>query len=333
MGVPLVVILGAGASRGSGKYRREPLRPPLTIDLFDERSYGDLLKLYDLAHQAGRYITQERALDNTLGLEKALHSLGTSDHQHHRQMALAVPLYLQHLLHAVSEAHYSKAFRYDRLIERLLRLDFVCFMTLNYDVMLDRRLDALHPLNTFDDYIDSAKNWWLIKLHGSVNWFFMGSNRFDPATPTKDLAWDPEDIRCASPRSTLAEIRGSDYDGSILRYPALALPEGPDDHLVLPNKQRIYARQRLEREEIDLLVIGYSGLDKAVLSLLNEAQPTIRRLTVVNRGFDEALHVRERFREAGLTAASVDVWRGSFDDWADEGGGLNRLVEQYNDPP
>src|SRR5262245_44640782 len=135
MTVPLVVILGAGASRGSANYAKR-LRPPLTINLFDEEVYGDQLRRYDLAHQAGRYIAQERQLDDTLGLERALHELRTSNFEHHRQMALAVPLYLQDVLHAVSEQHYAHAFRYDRLIERLLRLDFVCFITLNYDVML-----------------------------------------------------------------------------------------------------------------------------------------------------------------------------------------------------
>ena len=156
MAVPLVVILGAGASRGSADYAAR-LRPPLTIDLFDESVYGEQLRRYDLAHQAGRYITQERAMNGTLGLEQALHELRTSNFEHHRQMALAVPPYLQDLLHAVSEQHYSRALRYDRLIERLLRLDFVCFITLNYDLLLDRRLNALHRLATFDDYIT---NWF-----------------------------------------------------------------------------------------------------------------------------------------------------------------------------
>jgi hypothetical protein len=53
--VPLVVILGAGASRGSGQYRpssiqlaNQPLVPPLTVNLFDERRYDEVLSRYDL---------------------------------------------------------------------------------------------------------------------------------------------------------------------------------------------------------------------------------------------------------------------------------------------
>jgi hypothetical protein len=65
--VPLVVILGAGASRGSGFFQDNarlpsvPEVPPLTVDLFNEEKYGPILREYDLAHQAGRFIEQERA--------------------------------------------------------------------------------------------------------------------------------------------------------------------------------------------------------------------------------------------------------------------------------
>src|SRR3954452_5256331 len=169
--VPLVVILGAGASRGAGDAWGD-LRPPLTVDLFDEDDYGHLLQEYDLAHQAGRYIADECAGDDALSIEQVLHSLRHSEHVHHRRMAYSVPPYLQHLLHSVSEAHYRHVYRYDRLIERLLRLPYVCFMTLNYDVLLDRRLAAHHPLNDFEHYISEDKNWSLIKLHGSVNWVY-----------------------------------------------------------------------------------------------------------------------------------------------------------------
>jgi hypothetical protein len=81
-----------------------------------------VLSQYDLAHQAGRFITAERADNDALALEHVLHDLRTSEHAHHRHMAIAVPPYLQDLLLTVSEKHYTRGSRYDRLIERLLRL-------------------------------------------------------------------------------------------------------------------------------------------------------------------------------------------------------------------
>ena len=331
MAVPLVVILGAGASRGSAEYGTR-LRPPLTIDLFDEAVYGEQLRAYDLAHQAGRFISQERRLDDTLGLEQALHSLRTSQFEHHRQMALAVPPYLQDLLHAVSAQHYSEAFRYDRLIERLLRLEFVCFITLNYDVLLDRRLNAHYTLATLDDYISTHKNWWLIKPHGSVNWFHPASHQFQPAAPPKYLGWEEHEFECELPTASLAEIRGS-FDGmETSRYPALAIPEGPDDRLVMPEKHAAHVRARLgSAHQIDLLVIGYSGLDTKVLDLLRSTEPDVRYLTIVDRGHDSAIAVRDRLRERGFTWVWEYLAPGDFAGWTD-GGGLDTLVDEYDGP-
>lgn len=180
------------------------------MDLFDEEQYGADLERYDLAHQAARYIAAERADDDALALEAALHRLRTSDYKHHRHMALVVPPYLQDLLHGVSAA-YQSAFRYDRLIERLLRLPYVFFVTLNYDTLLDRRLNVHHPLRTADDYISDDKNWSLIKLHGSVNWWHPTDKPYDVHAPPSDLAWDGDRFGIASPIAGLSDLRGREF--------------------------------------------------------------------------------------------------------------------------
>src|SRR5687768_6409066 len=203
MAVPLVTILGAGASLASGDYGDDLYRPPLTVDLFDEDRFGSVLSRYELAHQAGRFITHERADDDALALEHVLHALRTSEHAHHRHMAIAVPPYLQELLLSISERHHSDAHRYDRLIERLLRLPYVFFVTLNYDLLLDRRLNSHHALGTFKDYITEDKNWSLLKLHGSVNWFHPTPAPFVPGTPRPDLEWDSERFECVGVNATL----------------------------------------------------------------------------------------------------------------------------------
>jgi hypothetical protein len=332
MSVPLVVILGAGASRGSGDYGEE-LRPPLTVDLFDTELFGSLLAEYDMAHQAGRFIAREQTRDSALALEHVLHQLSTSNFAHHRQMAKAVPPYLQHLLHEVSARHYKEAPRYDHLIERLLCLPYVYFATLNYDVMLDRRLATHHPLGSFDDYITRDKNWSLIKLHGSINWFHETSEPFNPASPPPSLHWDYSEFACVPPDATLQAIRDTTLTRTATsNYPALALPEGPDDRLVLPEAHEQFFREGIaEAHQIDLLVLGYSGIDKQVLELLGERRHNVRRLTVVNTDFMAASEVHGRLEEAGVSAVWPEVISGNFADWAD-GGGLNRLVEEYDGP-
>lgn len=327
--VPLVVILGAGASRGAGGPWGD-LPPPLTVDLFDKADYGDLLQKYDLAHQAGRYIAEECASDDAISIEQVLHALRHSEHVHHRRMAYAVPPYLQHLLHSVSASHYRDVYRYDRLIERLLRLPYVCFMTLNYDVLLDRRLAAHHPLNDFEHYISEDKNWSLIKLHGSVNWVYEVPYPLDPYPPTEEMRIEDQALRCYPPDADLESIQGS--VGGLDRYPALAIPEGSEDRLVIPSRHEWWISDRLQAAPtIDLLVIGYSGLDIEILKMLKSIETPFRLRTFVNQSFITAAQVRERFDNAGLKSVWTEVANGDFGEW-EEAGGLDKLVRQFGGP-
>jgi hypothetical protein len=328
-GVPLVILLGAGASAASGNYDPNRLAPPLTVDLFDEDRYAELLHEYDLAHQAGLFIAAERAENDSLALEQILFELRNSEHEHHRKMAAAVPLYLQHLLFRVSEANRSKTVRYDRLIERALRLPYVYFVTLNYDVLLDRRLSGFHRLASMEDYIEADKNWALIKLHGSVNWFYPQHDLFPVLRPPVDINSDNQTIECVPPDAGFEVLRGGGSRATD-RYPALAIPEGPKDRIVLPSRHAWFLRSGLESaQRADLLVIGYSGLDGEALSLLKEANVQIRRMTVVDFDQRSANRVLARFKDAGLEAIWPEPFDGSFEGWVDDGH-LSRLVADFD---
>jgi len=337
--VPLVVILGAGASRGAGFFQDNvrlppaPEVPPLTVDLFSEEKYGPILREYDLAHQAGRFIEQERAQDDALGLETVLHRLSNSEYSHHRHMALAVPPYLQHLLFAVSQGLYSGALHYDRLIERLLCLPYVYFVSLNYDLLFDRRLSAHYQLKTLADYISNEKNWALIKPHGSVNWYH-DSEPYIPSKPPNNLTWNSGRFECTPPDASLEQIRDLRRSGpaNSNRYPALAAPEGPDDRLVLPQEHQEFFYMGLHRaRQIDILVIGYSALDCEVLRLISETRVKVRHITVVSQDQTVATVVLERIMQAGLNPVWSEVIDADFASWSKDGG-LTRLVEEYNGP-
>jgi hypothetical protein len=115
------------------------------------------------------------------------------------------------------------------------------------------------------------------------------------------------------------------------RYPALALPEGPDDGLVLPRLHSAFLNTHLTAtHEIDLLVIGYSGLDRQVLERTSMVGK-VRRMTVVSRNGNEAHGVFDRFREAGIKPAYPNIVNGDFASWTDTGG-LNQLIEEYDGP-
>ena len=70
----------------------------------------------------------------------------------------------------VSKDYAPHPDNYDRLVSEALRLDRVAFVTLNYDTLLDKRLEIHAPINAMSDYVSTTRKWSLVKLHGSVDW-------------------------------------------------------------------------------------------------------------------------------------------------------------------
>lgn len=64
---------------------------------------------------------------------------------------------------------------------------------------------------------------------------------------------------------------------------SLEAPLGEDDEIVCPPQHVAHLLERLGHwDQLDVLVIGYRGLDKGVLDLLAEGGRTIRSLSLVN---------------------------------------------------
>lgn len=333
MSVPIVVLIGAGASYASGDFAAAN-RPPLTRDLFATDKAKALLRTYLLANNASRAIRSLMHADDTVAFEQALRSLREDDENPHlRQLSLALPPYLQALMLAYSEDLHADAERYSLLIIELLKLKtHIIFVSLNYDTLLDSNLGAFSPLDSIGDYVSDTRKWSLIKPHGSANWFTELARPFDPTRPPEDLVVVRRPIESVPvERFSLRSVRGNSNSahGPTRRYPALALPEGPKDDLVLPPQHRDHFVRRLSSAwEIDVLVLGYSALDTEVLDLLARSEAKIRRMTVVNRSPESALNVYHRIRSHGVEAIWPDTFDGSYESWID-GGGLRRWVREF----
>ena len=334
MEVPVIAVIGAGASHVSGAYAPGD-RPPLTRHLFGAGRPQGLLRTYILAQAAGSAIQREMAAENTIEFEAALRRLREDGLRHHLQMALAVPPFLQALLLEYSELLRADAFRYGVLVDEMLKLPTqVHFVSLNYDTLLDNQLSAFSPLRTLDDYIAGDRPWSLIKPHGSVAWFVEQPVVFDPKAPPSDLTVVRAPIECEPVTDLqLSNLRGvpmADPHGPTTRYPAIALPDGPKDELVLPTQHREYFQQALHRtREIHLLVLGYSGLDTEVLRLITHSKCTVRRLTVINANGESALEVFDRIRASGIEPIWEDIYDGSFEQWIDDGA-VRTWVREYS---
>jgi hypothetical protein len=332
---PIIVLVGAGASHVSGSYGVDA-RPPLTRGLFDCARASALLKIYSLARIAGGRIERDMKTDSTLAFEEALLRLRQSKKPHQRQMALAVPLYLQALLLDYSLGLQAEAKRYELLVDELLSVQTqVTFISLNYDTLLDNCLSAFHSLETLDQYINAPQGWSLVKPHGSVNWFVDQDDFFDPTAPPVDMEVQQAPIQCAPLRGlSLAGLRGRPPGDPVgtNRYPAIALPEGPKDELVVPTQHLDHLRRLLGLEsEIDVLVLGYSAIDTEILQLIKDGSAHIRRMTVVNANPESALSVYDKMKAFGIEAVWPDVFDGSYESWIDTDG-LRQWTAEFKGP-
>ena len=247
----LIVVLGAGASAdsvsphvtGTNRVRQ----PPLVRQLFDQR-FADILNRYPMAQFAAADI---RRLDQTsVSIEEFLRKeYAGSTVELTRRKFLSVPLYLQEVMLSVSCDYSPQPDNYDLLISHVFDLlaetdTNVLFVTLNYDLILDRRLDQITPLDTLDSYVHPDRRWALIKLHGSVEWGRMVTTR--PLTdgltnPPAELEVADDIMLARGPLSELGEGRLDSLryqevppHGATLLYPALSAPLGEEDELSCP---------------------------------------------------------------------------------------------------
>jgi hypothetical protein len=230
--------------------------------------------------------------------EKIAISKTTETQRGYRQVAP----YLQHVL-AEASTYTREPDNYNLLVTQALELDRATFITLNYDTLLDTRFGEYEPLNTRDRdwYIAEDRRWSLIKLHGSVNWgwkleFLRGHDSFsrdstdgfnqivDDYVVRGFPTFDNDEIEIFRLRHDLRQIRwNTELLNNAVYYPAIAIPLGPGDTVVCPTDHVRAALEALTQEDgLNILVIGYSGVDDEVLRLFSESGNTVRRLLVAN---------------------------------------------------
>lgn len=337
----LLIVLGAGASADSASDlvpgRNNEWTPPLVRELFDNRFAG-ILNGYPFGQIAAADI--RRVDGDSLSIEQFLRSeYGGSGSELKRRKFLSIPLYLQDVMLQVSYRHSPQPDNYDLLISNVDGLledtDLhVLFVTLNYDLILDRRLHQLAPLNTLDSYVDPNRRWALIKLHGSVDWARRvtrgAASREELLSPQADLVYS-DDIVLARAGfsevgdSSLPDLRYRDVPphGYQVLYPALSVPLGEEDELSCPDTHVRFLRQELQLAEgLHLLVVGYSAIDLEVLKILQETDTPIRSFGIVNRDTQSAREVLARLHErlGGRDLGRGWLWSSSFRDFVQREG-------------
>lgn len=318
----LIVILGAGASYNCVELPskafpapRLPLspitevdegfRPPLTVDLFEPKpKFNEILDRYpkvaSLSEEIRARIRKEESLEKILREMSEISSFQTKKH------VLEISLYLQELFWTISDSFIkSGRSKFSTLVRRVLDSPFekVMFLTLNYDLFLER---ALHEYDDYEfvdieSYVQYTKKWRLVKAHGSVNWgkVLLNGPKFDGDFQTflARVQAQPlfsHEIHLLSGLNKDPRYNPQCRFGQDQKYvfPWLAVPaEGQKDFFCPDN--HIYEAQSFIHDCRNFLFIGFSGLDSHVLELFNGIS-NANRLMVIGANREDARKIYRR---------------------------------------
>lgn len=332
----LIVIVGAGASFDCTP--ETPLgsrRLPLTAELFS-RNYEDVLERHRRVSAVAPGIEDAlRAGDAPVSLERhILEEYRRGGTEEARRVFAAILFYLEDLLSTLSEEanQGSGPVNYKRLSQEAVvsrAIDQVAFISLNYDTILDSWLEAhdTQDIRRIEDYVRADRRWLLLKPHGCVTWrrrahgVFVSSNGVaqDDAssivragsrlTPAGQLLRKSHTGRALDPWTLPGEVNHRGQVQALV--PVIAAPLGPDEDEVLCPDEHIAAfHDRFQAiDAIDVLVIGYSGIDQAVLSMVAQHSLRFRRVRIVN-GRSEPRPTRGHGLYAPARASAEAIARG-----------------------
>ncbi|MCH8310853.1 MAG: SIR2 family protein [Chloroflexi bacterium] len=202
--------------------------------------------------------------------------------------------YLRDLLYKVSREYTHFPSGYVELATKILAdvHHDVLFLVLNYDDLLEQALawmDETYRVEAIHQYVSEDRQAKILKLHGSITWFKRLGRQ-------GNLSWD-EHLRDFDIFEKIDEsdflVRRNHYPANTLvianqhMYPILTAPLAGKslDEAVAPDSHVKVAREFLKTCS-KFLIIGTSGLDEDLMSLLDASIPPTYRhfVNVVGQG-------------------------------------------------
>ena len=314
----LLVVFGAGASFDSVPHLpapdSEPRRPPLANDLFGNRAifvdamvrFGACRALVPNLRKPGVAVEQELA---------KFQQQAETFPERYRQLA-AVLYYLQFAVWECQrlwfELHRGIT-NYGTLLDAIERWRYernerVCFVTFNYDTMLEEAMTQVLrlPFPDLTSYV-SRRDYTVIKLHGSVNWSREVEGFAGKKEPSVQELIDTASTLQLSDRYRLMSgfPIAVDSDKTVV-FPALSIPVAKKDELSCPLGHR-EALAKVIPEVTKVAAIGWRATEADFLQMLSapltglRGEPDLMVVSGNKSGANEVLHNLGSERNSNLT--------------------------------
>jgi hypothetical protein len=276
----LLVVFGAGASFDSVSHfpvrdsLYEEFRPPLANELFADRTafveamqrFSDCLPLITLL-RGNVQVEQQLA---------KFQEQAKTYHPRHRQLA-AIRYYLHFMLWNCQDRwrlQHKGITNYATLIDEIERWrvgakEQVCFVTFNYDTMLEEAMEQVLQFHISDlkSYINQ-ENYTLIKLHGSMNWGRVIEAGFPPPPihTQQQLIQVAADLKISDDYTLVPNYPMLSHDQRFI-FPALAIPIDKKDSFECPQEQ-VTILGNLIRRVTKVMTLGWRATETRFLEML-----------------------------------------------------------------
>ena len=290
-------------------------------DLFDIEGHPEYAKV--LSQYAGAVVLAQllapKTRDPGFNLELQLREYAYHDNPEIRQQYKHVPPYLRDLLWKSSILYTDRPSCYIQLAFELLQETHheVLFLVLNYDDLLEKALGQVRPsglrYQNIDDYVAQGRPAKVVKLHGSINWFRIVGNEsgnWHSDVNGLDIFKKPDEKDISVKN---LEMVKNVVENRTTLYPILTAPLAgkglteavcPDSHVAVAQEFLASCNK--------FLIIGSSGLDEDLLTLLSEAvdaRGPAPYVHLVNKGEEATEQSFRHFVDAVSAFQPADVHR------------------------
>jgi hypothetical protein len=320
----LLVIFGAGASYDSvpsrppkfyPRHKGEDLqsRLPLADELFSDgiTTIGEIEK-FSKCQPIVPYL-QSRGLKSIEAVLENLRDEASGSQRRSQQLA-AIRYYLQFMLSRCEQTwknHVMKGIsNYKTLLDQIEvhmgkgRREPVCFVTFNYDTLIEDSLPSIGvTIEKMDDYI-SYENYSLIKLHGSVNW---GRKVEAPVVSREASSWEvvSQLVEAGHQLKTsedffLAQGQPIGNQNGTILFPALAIPVETKKSYECPTSHVDFLKKVIPKVK-KVLIVGWRGAEAHFLTMLRGGLSQTARFMIVTESQQSVDETTTRLQGAGIS--------------------------------